>query len=286
MLKKLFGQLSSSKAAAQPPDPRPLLQAIEEIARADNPNSRANVYRQMLSAWFWFCVPELPEGSKAGLFVAQRELQIPIQLGSNAKGEKIFPVFTDPVALANYDPNSPHMALPSKEVFKIALDSDVALLVINPHDPIRKRIRPGGTVTRGELTSLAEGVIPEAGPDEKGQTLQIPAGTQVLVGRSALPLGDAIRDQIKRVGAQFPEVEKIFRYRIVLPQSGKGSDILAILSNVKNEEEFRSIVTTLMSAIQPLLDTGQYMDLTRVTQSNRAVVEEHGEILYERTSPQ
>ena len=46
------------------------------------------------------------------------------------------------------------------DFFKVILDTYADRIVINPFDPIRKMIRPGGTVTRQEFQRLAENQIP------------------------------------------------------------------------------------------------------------------------------
>jgi SseB protein N-terminal domain len=283
MLNKLREIFGSSKAPSGVPDPQPLLRAIEAIAKADNPGSRGDVYREMLNAWFWFCVPELPEGWKLGMaIVTSAPTQIAIPFRTNAAGEKIWPVFTDPAALANYDPNTPHMALSAKEIFQMAVNTGVEKIVINPYDPVRKPIRAGGTVTRSEFLALSEGRIPKTNPPSRGEPRKIPAGTEVAIGRSANPLSEALRKGIIAAGAQCPEVEKIYRYHMVVGRSGPGSDVLAILSDVKSEEQFSAVVARLMAVIQPLLPPDQFFDITRIPASNVAFVEKNAELLYDR----
>jgi hypothetical protein len=284
MLNKLREIFGSSKTPSGVPDPQPLLRAIEAIAKADNSGTRGNIYREMLNAWFWFCVPELPEALKSGNTIVKSPTQIAMTVTANAAGETIWPVFTDPAALANYDPNTPHMAMSAKEVFRMAVNTGVAKIVINPYDPVRKPIRPGGSVTRSEFVALSEGRIPKANPPTRAEPRNIPAGAEVAIGRSANPLSEALRKGINTAGAQCPEVEKIYRYHMVVGRSGPGSDVLAILCDVKNDEQFSSaVVASLMAVIQPLLPPGQFLDITRIPPSNVAFVEKNAELLYDRT---
>ena len=70
------------------------------------------------------------------------------------------PVFTDEEALRNWDPNTPSIGLNSRDLFKLIVPLPFAEVIINPFDPIRKMIRPGGHLTRPEFEALAAGCLP------------------------------------------------------------------------------------------------------------------------------
>ena len=76
-------------------------------------------------------------------------------------GRKWTPVFTDMAALRIWDPNISCAAKPGQDFFKAMMEIDLDEVVINPFDPIRKRIRPMAMVTRFEMKALAAGLVPE-----------------------------------------------------------------------------------------------------------------------------
>ncbi len=279
-LQKTFGK---SKPGSSMPDPELLLKAMNDIAREDTTATRDHVYKAFLNSWLWFCVPEMPERWKEGVTVVPEGMQVKIAIPTNKNGKKVLPVFTDPDALKNYDPNTPHMALQAREIFKMALNMGVDEIVVNPFDPIRKPIRAGGNLTRREFEALANGMIPQRLPDGKGQVVTVQRATQVAIGRCATPLSEDIRLRLQNAAEQFPELHRIYRFRTSYPETGTVSDLL-MLDCAVSRERFHEIAAGLMSTIQPLLPSGQYIDLRALTPSDGPLVKKFGEIIYDRRS--
>ena len=280
MFKKIFG---GSKSATSLPDPKPLWQAMHSVALNDTPKNRIQVYREFLKSWLWICVAELPQGFQPGVNTLSAGANIPVHTPTNAKGTRVLPVFTDEQALANYDPNTPKIALPAIEVFKIALQVGVPEIVVNPFDPVRKPIRPGGNLTRSEFEALAQEMIPQRTPDGKGQVLTVQKPTQIQVGRCPTPTSPDFKNRLTEAAAQFPELERIFRYRMRYVETGAQSDVLGLVCNAK-PERFHQIVSSLMSSVQPLIAPGDHLDLTAVKPGNLPVMQQHGEVVYEKKS--
>jgi hypothetical protein len=280
MFKDLF---RGSKPAPLLPDPKPLLQAMHVVALNDTPENRGNLYREFLNSWVWICVNELPEGWKPGMTTVSAGMTIPVVTTNNAKGNRVLPAFTDPAALANYDPNTPSVAFPAVEIFKIALQLGVDDVLVNPFDPVRKPIRPGGIVTRREFEALAQGLIPQRTPDGKGQVLTVQKPTQIQIGRCKTPISSEIKSQLVATAAKLPEVEKIFRYQVRFVDTGAQSEVIGLVCSVK-PDRFQQIATSLMSSIQPLIAPGHYIDLTVVRPGDMPLMQKHGEVVYEKVS--
>jgi len=282
MLKKLLGLFAgSNKQSASPPNPEPLLKAMNAVAREDSPGNRTNLYRQFLNSWLWFCVPEFPEGWKAGMTVAPAGMQISVATPNNAKGDKVLPVFTDPEALANYDPNSPNMAFPAPEVFKMAMKIGVDEVVVNPFDPIRKPIRAGGAVTRREFEALAQGMIPQFTPDGTGQVLTVQKPTQVQIGSCKVPASAELKAKLGATAMQYPELERIFRYRMRYVETETVSDVYGLVCSMK-DERFHIMTRELMSAIRPFIAQNEYVDFLTVDESRMELMQKYGEVVYQR----
>jgi SseB protein N-terminal domain len=105
----------------------------------ESPEARDLVYREFLKSWLWICVPELPDGWKPGVTTIREGINIQVNAPNTAKGVRVLPALTDIEALANYDPNSPHMALPAIEIFKMAVQLRVGEVVVNAFDPVVSR---------------------------------------------------------------------------------------------------------------------------------------------------
>src|SRR5205814_1427309 len=115
--------------------------------------------------------------------------QLPVLAIKDQQGRTVTPAFTDEDALRNWDPNTPHVRIKARALFQVARQSRFAAIVINPFDPIRKMIRPGGYVMRHEFDSLADGYIP----------VRVTAGgvAYQLPSEKAVPISHAsVRDEI------------------------------------------------------------------------------------------
>jgi hypothetical protein len=281
MFKDLLQRLAGSKPAVSLPNPESLLLAMQTVGQRDTDGNRAKLYGEFLRSWLWFCVPEFPEGWKPGMTVLPAGMKISVATPDNAKGEKVLPVFTEPTALANYDPNSPHLAFPAIEIFKMAVKLGVAEIIVNPFDPVRKPTRAGGTLTRREFEALAEGMIPQRTPDGKGQVLTVQEPVQVQIGRCQDPARDDIRSQLDGTAARFPEVEKIFRYRMRYVDTGVESEVFGLVCRASGNR-LHEITGNLMSDMQPLIAPGHYVDFTSLRPSDMPLMQTHGELVYER----
>lgn len=282
MFKNFFSHSVPAPDKTSPlPSPDPLLKAMQAVAVSDNRESRAVLYREFLKVWLWFCVPEVPDGWKPGMTSLKQGMDIQIATPNNSKGEKVFPVFTDQAALANYDPNTPNMACMAVEVFKIAVKLPISQILINPFDPVRKPIRIGGSLMRHEFTALGQGMIPEPTPDGKGQTLTVQKPTQVQIGRNKLPINPEVESRLVGAARGLPELEKIFRYRMRVVDTGVESEVFGLVCDV-TETRFQEIVNSLISSIQSLIQKGSYVDITKVRPQDLPIMSKHAEVTYDR----
>lgn len=264
------------------PDPQPLLDAMHNAAIShDSPDARERVYRAFLKSWLWICVPELPDGWKPGMTTLEAGMKIGVATPTNARGVKVLPAFTDPKALANYDPNTPQIALPAIEVFKMALRLGVGEVLVNAFDPIRKPIRPGGNVTRREFEALAQGMVPKRSVDGKAQVLTVNKPVQVQIGNCKAPVTVEIKTRLQEAAGQFPELSKVYRYRMRYVETGTESEVFGLVCNAQGER-FQQIVSTLGSTIQPLLAADNYVDFTQLRADQLPAIQKHAEVVYEK----
>src|SRR5438874_7020483 len=159
LLKKLFGRQSEE----EPVDNTRLLRAMHELAIRDSNGTRKKLYELFLDCQFYIPVPELPDRLRQP-DPAQKQVSEPLRIGLRGfldrDGGKTTPAFTDLEALQNWDPNTPYLIIRSKPYFQMVRGTEFEQIAINPFDPIRKMLRPGGFITRREFEALAEGWVP------------------------------------------------------------------------------------------------------------------------------
>lgn len=234
MFKDLLRKFTT-KTSPSLPDPQPLLKAMHDAALLrDSAEARERVYQEFLKSWLWVCVPELPDGWKPGVTTLKAGMKIPAATRTNAKGVNVLPAFTDAEALANYDPNTPHIAFPATEVFKMAVRLAVGEVLVNAFDPVRKPIRPGGNLTRREFEALAQGMVPKRTPDGKGQVMTVKKPVQIQIGSCKVPINSDIKTRIQATSSQFPELSKIYRYRMRYVETGTESEVFGLVCHAQD----------------------------------------------------
>ena len=136
-----------------------LIRAMEEYALDPTDRHRTRYFQELLGSFL-----AVPTAEPWGLEEIAARKQFELLVYQKKDGRKWTPVFTDMAALRIWDPNISCAAKPGQDFFKAMMEIDLDEVVINPFDPIRKRIRPMAMVTRFEMKALAAGLAPERPP--------------------------------------------------------------------------------------------------------------------------
>ncbi len=232
-------------------DGKPLCDAMDAVAKLDNEHTRKVLYRTLLDSWLHIPTPELPPEMKEGLTRLETGAKVQFSHIQDRDGRIIFPVFTDPEALRNWDPNTPSFSMPASEYFKIVSSLRVDEIRINVYDPIRKPIRPGGSITRREFESLAQGQIPA----KIRHSIQVKAGQQIMIDKPANSLPDAVLSRFKEACGKIPEVEAaIYAWMMIPPEAPTHTLALKFQSGVTEEQKhncFKSVSEEVRGVLPP-----------------------------------
>jgi len=236
-----------------------LLRAMHEVATNDNADNRKTLYEALLASMLLIPVPELPKGlgSTPGVHTLQVGVQVPLVRIVDANQIKVTPVFTDLEALRNWDPNTPYIGLKAIDLFRFLLETDLQDVLINPFDPIRKMIRPGGRVKRAEMEVLAKGVVPS---NMGHQKIQLKAQEKVLIGLPANPPSETILELLRNKAKEIPAVAELYYFLMARGQSAPEIMIGIGLSQNATESEQQAISQALGKAIQPALKPNEFLN--------------------------
>jgi len=265
--RKKFGGLENSD----------LLRAMHEVALVDVPEIRKCLYRVMLDCWFWIPVPEITSEMRGG----EREgtAQLPVLAIKDQQGRTVTPAFTDEDALRNWDPNTPHVRIKARALFQVARQSRFAAIVINPFDPIRKMIRPGGYVMRHEFDSLADGYIPvrvTAG----GVAYQLPSEKAVPISHASVR--DEILSAIVEAAKGMTEIAALDVGRMA-PQRAAERDVIAVTFAAPYKAEHkRRCIQDLIRSSQEKFKEGESLDLVDGSTSFGSAIIQKGERIFMR----
>lgn len=275
----LFGSLFSKKKDGGIKESNPeLLRAMHLVATNDNPDNRKRLYEAMLAASFWVPVPETPSGLGPGLQVANSATEIQLSEFTDANGVRATAAFTDEEALRNWDPNTPHLGLKSRDLFRAVLPTDIQTIVINPFDPIRKMIRPGGRVSRAEFEVLAEGIFPSLDPVQ----LQLRASEKIFIGKPASPPGSAIEELLRSKATDYPEVRGLYVFQMARQVGGSHTVIGIDVGGPVARDRQNDIAGDLTNAIRSELRSGQTLAFMFLSGTMREQIVQLGGEIYRR----
>jgi len=260
----------------------PLERAMHELALKECPENRKNVYEALLAAMLLIPVPEIPPGLDRGpgLHTTTTEVQFQFSMPLDRNNKRVAPAFTDAEALQNWDPNTPYIGIKAQEFFRLVMGTDVQAVVINPFDPIRKMIRPGGRVTRAELDLLSKGIVPtQIGP--KGVQFHLKSNETRYVGIPAKRPSEGLEASLRDKASEVPEIDELYLFQMAT--KGASHTVIGIVLNkiiARTLED--QIATTLGDHIQRKIEKGESLDFLILRGSFRDQVRATGILIFHR----
>ncbi|PYU22364.1 MAG: hypothetical protein DMG30_15075 [Acidobacteria bacterium] len=257
LLMDLLRLLRKSQSVPEKLENPRLLTAMHEIALNDTPAKRKQLYAELLQAALILPTPEV--SGKPGLQTSDGQTTIQIIGIKDANNVDVTPVFTDDEALRNWDPNTPSIALKARALFEMLVPLPFQEVIINPFDPRRKMLRPGGRVTRREFESLAKGVPPE--PTPAMSTVRPPAGTRLMFGKQKRVFADDVRERVKQTLAKVDGLESAFLLAVAYGDEHPHGAIAVRLAKPLAEERLRFLAKLVLEIVRPSLTDKEPFDL-------------------------
>jgi hypothetical protein len=276
----LFGKKNKARLEDGSPE---LVRAMHELASNEKPENRKKVYEALLGSMLLVPVPEIPAGLSPGLQTTTDEVRIQLTGMTDRNQLRVTAAFTDLEALRNWDPNTPYLGLKAQELFRFVMGTDIQEVAINPFDPIRKMMRPGGRVTRPEIDLLSKGLLPSrVGP--KDVQFQLKANEKVFIGRPAHPPSQAIEELLRSKAASLPAIAELYIFQMAT-QAGSSHTVVGIdVSENLARGEQDEIARSMGVAIRPELKPGQSLDFLFLRGPMRDQVRALGAPIFRRPS--
>jgi hypothetical protein len=269
----LFEKWIKKEGQGLPEEGNPaLVQAMHDVAVQDNPDNRKHLYSALLRSMLIIPVPEALAGSKPGFNTAAGNVELQMITIQDKESRRVTPVFSDVVALRNWDANAPYVGLKAQDFFKVLVATDVQAIVVNPFDPIRKMVRPGGRITRTEFDALAQGNIPAS--TNPAVELKLRAGQQVAIGVPAKKPRAEVLESLIATANSMPEVKELYLFQLAAQAGGEWSSHTVIgvnLGGTVSEDQKKQIVQTLGRSVQWKLGRGESLDFTVISNNSEQV---------------
>jgi len=263
-LGKLFGGRRGDEGKADNPA---LLRAIQNVASADSPQNRDKLYRLLLDSVLFIPVREVPDVLRHGTGDTGRPCDISLQQLRDKQQKPVTPAFTDEAALRNWDPNTPFLGIRAREYFRMVKSTEISAILINPFDPIRKMLRPGGRIARFEFEALAEGLVPGRLDPSGAVHMAFAEGKTAHIGPPAKPLPANIFRAVVAAARQTDEIKELYLFDLA---SDSGEAHAAIGIDLQRRLEgagLQQVLKGLAEAVHPLLAGRSYLDFMVLTDS-------------------
>jgi SseB protein N-terminal domain/SseB protein C-terminal domain len=261
-----------------------LVRAMRDIALNENPENRKKVYEALLGSMLLVPVPEIPADLSSlgpGLHTATSKTQIQLRRITDRNQVQVTAAFTDLEALRNWDSNTPYLGLNAPDLFRLVMGTDIQEIAINPFDPVRKMIRPGGRVTRSEFELLSKGIV-LGSPESKIAQVQLKANEKVLIGRPANPPGLAVEELLRSNAATFSAIAELYVFQMAT-QAGSSHTVVGInLSEDVSREQQDEIARSLGTSVQGELKGGQSLDFMFLRGAMREQIRGLGALIFRR----
>lgn len=258
----MFEKWFRKQGPVSPKEDNPALaQAMQEVALHNTPENRNRLFSILLQTMLIVPTPELPAGWKPGFNTADGNTPVQLTVLLDKQGRKVTPVFSDLVALRNWDPNTPYVGLNARDFFKVLVTTDVQEILVNPFDPIRKIVRPGGRITRPEFAALAQGTIPA--PTKPAAGFRLQPGQQFAIGIPARPPRAEALESLSSMANSMPEVRELYLFQLAAQAEGGWSHHTVIgitFTGTMSEDQMKQIVKRLGESVYGRLDTGTSLD--------------------------
>ncbi|GAC1645306.1 MAG: hypothetical protein NVS9B15_02840 [Acidobacteriaceae bacterium] len=277
-------EIGSARTSVQPPqDAQPpanelLVQAMLKVAQNDTRETRVGLYEAFLQGFFWMPIAAPPEGVEAGQQVdGGAQVQVPgLQ---DQEGNKLLAVFTDGEALGAFIPNSPYLAVPTRDFFRMAAGTDIQYVAVNPWPPNGEPVRPGGRLMRFEVEALARGEMPGL-PPQAGHG-EVPAGQQVAVSKADSPLSQSAVEELRKA-AQYEPIRKIYYLQVQMAPNPAAKTLAFELTHTPPQSVVKDMFEALANRLRPYLEGFDALQFITVEGEGAVQCGQAGETVYVR----
>ncbi len=281
ILGKLFGGKWGDQGKT---DNTALLRAIQNVASADSPQNREKLYRLLLDSVLFVPVREIPDALRHRARSAGLPCDISLQQLRDQQQEPVTPAFTDEEALRNWDPNTPFLGIRAREYFGMIKGTEISAILINPFDPIRKMLRPGGRIARFEFEALAEGLVPGRLDPSGALHMTFAEGKTARIGPAAKPLPGNIFSALVGAARETADIKELYLFELS-SESGETHAAIGIdLHRRLEAAALQQVLKNLAEAVHPLLAGHSYLDFVVLTDSLGEEIRKVGMRLLSRDS--
>lgn len=231
-----------------------LSDALENFAHNATPENRNALYQALVQSTLILPTPEMAEqdATEDASFLGEDEA-LTFLTYENDAGDIVMIAFTDEDAALTWEPEGlPYLGLRATDLLLIAIENEVAEIVLNPASTNRYRLDQEeiATLGRGEAPSLQ---APPATASSPGLT--------VLVGPPEDAPPPDWQEALSEILKHYPSVEAAYLFQLHIPPEGERNVIGLVLYAGMAEDARDRMMDSLISELEEYLPQDQTLEL-------------------------
>ena len=236
-----------------------LTRAMRRVATNDSPAARRVLHLELLKSNLM-----LPKPSRAGdpgrgaRLTLVSGAEIAVFTAEAPGGKQAMLAFTDPGALLAWKPaGSDYLALRVQDACSLVAPNDLNGLIINPAGPV------GGHLSRFEADALAEGAVPELGPEANSPltALLLPTGSRAIVGPPSRPGAQELAERIIKLLEPEESIVQAYLFETAIGRGERHLAVGLIADRKLTPDRERAMVAEIAGAAGSIGEAGDHVDL-------------------------
>lgn len=231
-----------------------LTDALKDFAQEAKPENRTALYQALLQSTLILPAPEdeAPEIDDASGTLEEDEA-LRFLTYENDVGGIVMIAFTDEDAALTWEPEGlPYLGLQATDLLFIAMENEVAEIVLNPASAESYRL------DRGEITALGRGETPRQQSEIPPTS---PQGLTVLVGPPEEAPPPDWQGALSEILKQYLSVEAAYLFELHIPPEGERNVIGLVLYSGMSDDARERMMDALISELEEHLPQEQTLEL-------------------------
>jgi SseB protein N-terminal domain/SseB protein C-terminal domain len=235
--------------------------AMHDVAKNDNPQTRASLYKAILSSTL--IVPGRISGGaevRKGQWTADENSRLSLATIEHPPGHVVLPAFTAVEALTSWAGLEVQwIALGAQALFQSIAQGTIAEVRVNPFRPGQTVARPGGVITRQEFLALAQGLLPESNISDNVAQMKVGAGQKILIGSPAVEPPAELLAKLTACFRQIPELRGAYLFQMT-NQNVTSTVIGLHFSTDPSAQQMQQIMARVGNIVRDRIQPGLSLD--------------------------
>ncbi len=255
-----------------------LIQAMTAVGETGSAESWKRAYRLLIGSQLCIPVLDVPELAKPDA-TGKTAFNIAVVRLKDSQGKAVTLAFTDEQALRHWNSEIRAVRIPGRDFFRMIKQTDVSGVLLNFYEPAQSPLRPGGRLTRFEIESLAQGLVPSR-PDETGRVeMTVSGNATIQVNVASEPLPQPMLDTLCAAARTISDIKQLYLVELTFEGEQPHNVIGIELVQPVTRDRWQEITKTTAASIRSLLEDSSFLEFVRVEGALGGAIQRKGKEL-------